>query len=101
MAKSCGGQDAKASFTVAVQSSPDHVVDLTWVASKSKDVVGYNVYRGADGWYWWKINSSLTASTTYSDSTVADKTVYYYATTAVDIEGHESKKSNIVKSTIP
>jgi|SRR5579872_1645212 len=101
LAKSCGGQTAKASFTVAVQSTPYHVVDLNWAASKSKDVVGYNIYRGADGWYWSKINSNLNAATTYSDSTVANKTVYYYATTAVDIEGHESKKSNVVKSTIP
>ena len=100
-AKGCGGQVANASYTVVVQAAPNHVVDLNWVASKTKDVVGYNVYRGADGLYWKKINSSLDASTSYSDSTVADRTLYYYATTAVDVNGHESQKSNIVKSTIP
>jgi hypothetical protein len=100
-AKGCGGNVANASYTVVVQSAPDHVVDLNWVASKTKDVVGYNVYRGADGLYWKKINSSLDGSTSYSDSTVADRTIYYYATTAVDVNGHESQKSNIVKSTIP
>lgn len=100
-AKSCHGQVAKASYTVAVQATPNHVVDLNWKASKTKDVMGYNVYRGADGLYWRRINVSLNASTTYSDSTVANRTVYYYATTAVDVNGHESIKSNIVKSTIP
>jgi Putative Ig domain len=100
-ARGCGGNVANASFTVVVQSAPNHVVDLSWVASKTKDVVGYNVYRGADGEYWRRINSGLNASTSYSDSTVADRTVYYYATTAVDVNGHESQKSNIVKSTIP
>ena len=100
-AKSCHGQVAKASYTVTMQALPNHVVDLNWKASKTKDVAGYNVYRGADGMYWRKINVSLNASTTYSDSTVANKTIYYYATTAVDVHGHESVKSNVVKSTIP
>lgn len=100
-AKSCQGQTAKASYTVTVQAHPNHVVDLGWKASRTKDVVGYNIYRGADGLYWRKINVSLNASTTYSDSTVANKTVYFYATTAVDVKGRESIKSNIVKSTIP
>ena len=100
-AKSCHGLVAKASYTVAVQAAPYHVVDLQWKASKTKDVVGYNIYRGADGLYWKRINLSLNGSTTYSDSTVANSTVYYYATTAVDVHGHESIKSNIVKSTIP
>jgi len=100
-AKSCHGQIAKASYTVTIQALPNHVVDLGWKASKTKDVVGYNIYRGADGLYWRRINVGLDAATTYSDSTVANKTVYYYATTAVDVNGHESRKSNIVKSTIP
>jgi hypothetical protein len=37
----------------------------------------------------------------YSDSTVANSTTYYYATTAVDIYGHESSKSTAVKAVIP
>jgi hypothetical protein len=44
---------------------------------------------------------SLAASTIYSDSTVADSSTYYYAASAVDIQGKESKKSNIARAVIP
>jgi hypothetical protein len=100
-ATSCGGSVAKASPTIVIQSKSDHVVDLSWNASTSTDVSGYNIYRGPDGKSWRKINASLAASTTYDDSTVADSSTYYYAATAVDIYGNESKKSNIANSTIP
>jgi len=100
-ATGCGGHVSQESYTIVVQKSADHVVDLNWKASKSKDVVGYNVYRGSDGKLWTKINTNLTASTLYSDLTVADSSKYYYATTAVDLDGNESNKSNIVTATIP
>jgi len=41
------------------------------------------------------------ASTLYSDLTVADHCTYFYSTTAIDIQGNESVKSNIAKSAIP
>lgn len=100
-ATGCGGGIAKASYKVVVQSKPNHVVDLSWHPSSSTDVAGYNVYRGPDGKLWKKINVSLTASTVYSDSTAANSSAYYYAATAVDIKGNESKKSNIAKAAIP
>ncbi len=100
-AKACNGSSAQQSYTVAIQSSPNHVVDLSWDASTTNDVVGYNVYRGADGQYWVKINPSLNSSTAYTDSSAANETTYFYATTAVDSSGNESGKSNIVQTTIP
>ena len=100
-ATGCGGHVATASYKVVVQSSADHTVDLSWNPSTTKDVTGYNVYRGPDGKTWSKVNSSLAASTYYNDSTVADSSTYYYATTAVDTKGKESNKSNIVTSKIP
>jgi hypothetical protein len=100
-AKGCGGHTVQASYKVIIQATADHVVDLSWHPSSTTDVVGYNVYRGPDGKSWSKISLSLAASTIYSDSTVADKSTYYYAATAVDIHGNESKKSNIAKSSIP
>ena len=100
-ATGCGGAVAKHSYKVVVQATPNHVVDLSWHPSSSSDVAGYNIYRGPDGKSWKKINVSLTASTVYSDSTAANKTTYYYAATAVDIKGAESRKSNIAKSVIP
>jgi len=100
-ARACDGHSAKASYKVVIQVAADHVVDLSWHPSTTLDVAGYNIYRGPDGKSWSKINSSLAASTMYSDSTVADKSTYYYAATAVDVKGSESKKSNIAKSSIP
>jgi len=92
---------SKVSYKVVIQASANHVVDLSWTASTSGDVVGYNVYRGPDGATWKRINASVIASTHYGDSTVANRTTYYYATTAVDIYGHESGKSKPAKAVIP
>lgn len=100
-ATGCGGGVAKASYQVVVQSRPDHVVELNWHPSRSTDVAGYNLYRGPDGKTWSKINVSLAPSTAYSDSTAANSSKYYYAATAVDIKGKESRKSNIAKTVIP
>lgn len=100
-AKACNGASAQQSYTVVIQRAANHVVDLSWVPSITKDVVGYNIYRGADSKYWKKINSSVDASTAYTDNAAADSTTYYYATTAVDVYGNESTKSNIVQTTIP
>jgi hypothetical protein len=97
----CGGQFAQVSYKVVIQATANHVVDLSWKASASGDVAGYNVYRGPDGTTWTKINPSLTAATLYSDATVANDATYYYATTAVDLYGHESKKTAPVKAVIP
>jgi fibronectin type 3 domain-containing protein len=43
----------------------------------------------------------LIGSTAYYDSTVANRTTYYYATTAVDIYGEESNMSAAVEAVIP
>jgi fibronectin type 3 domain-containing protein len=79
-----------------------HSVNLSWTASTSTDVAGYNVYRAlytnsACGTLS-KINSALITSTVYTDSTVANSTSYCYATTAVDTSNNESSDSNIVSN---
>ena len=99
----CGGAVSRASYKVVIQgtSTPDYVVDLSWSASTSGDVVGYNVYRGPNGTTWSKINSNLVSPTLYSDSTVASGTKYYYATTAVNASGDESSKSTPIEVVVP
>ena len=97
----CGGKTSQVSYKVVIQGTANHVVDLSWKASTSSDVAGYNVYRGPDGSTWTKINPSVIASTLYDDSTVANGSTYYYATTAVDVEGRESSKSAAVKAVVP
>jgi hypothetical protein len=97
----CGAESSQASYRVVIQSTAIHVVDVTWKASSSPDVAGYNLYRSLDGINWKRINTSLIASTLYTDSTVANGTTYYYAATAVDISGLESIKTATVKAVIP
>jgi len=76
-------------------------VNLSWDPSTSQ-VVGYNVYRGAQsGGPFTMINTQLDPNTAYTDSTVADGQTYYYVTTAVNSGGQESSYSNLTEAVIP
>ena len=78
-----------------------HTVDLSWAASTSADVSGYNVYRAVytdSCESFFKINSVLITSTSYTDAEVTNGTSYCYATTAVNTSDVESGYSNIVAS---
>jgi len=98
---SCNGIVAKHACKIVVQAAHNHVVDLSWDAPKSGDIMGYNIYRAPDGKLWTKMTSSPRASTAFTDLTVANNSTYYYAATAVAAGGGESKKSNIARTTIP
>lgn len=79
-----------------------HTVSLTWTASTSSNVAGYNVYRGTvTGGPYGKQNTSLVAGTTYTDSTVQSGQTYYYVATAVDTSGNESAYSNQAQAVVP
>ena len=78
-----------------------HSVDLSWNASTSTDVNGYNIYRAVyttSCGSFSKINSSLNASMSYTDPAVTSGTSYCYAATAVDSNNAESGYSNIVSN---
>ena len=77
-------------------------VSLSWVASMSPEVAGYNIYRktSLSGSYA-RINSKLNPDTSYPDATVIHGTTYYYATTAVNSKGKESGYSNRVEVVVP
>src|SRR5579862_2872087 len=75
----CGKHQSRVSYMVVIQPGPFHVVDLSWNASTSQNVAGYNLYRGSDGMNWQRMNTGgLIASTLYSDSTASDGSRYYY-----------------------
>jgi Protein of unknown function (DUF1573)/Abnormal spindle-like microcephaly-assoc'd, ASPM-SPD-2-Hydin len=82
--------------------APTHSVNLSWTASTSTDVVGYNLYRAlfsnSTCGAFAKINPVPDTATLYTDSTVANSTAYCYATTAVDTSNAESSYSNIVSN---
>jgi len=78
-----------------------HSVTLTWTASTST-VSGYNVYRSTvSGGPYTKVNSSLIAATTYTDTTVQASTTYFYVVTSVDSSNVESANSTEVSGTVP
>jgi hypothetical protein len=79
-----------------------HSVSLSWVASTSSTVVGYNIYRGSvSGGPYTMLNSTPQAGLSYTDMTVLAGQTYYYVVTAVDGSGNESVVSNEVAVTIP
>jgi hypothetical protein len=79
---------------------PQHSVNLSWKASTSQNVIGYNVYRrGTSGLV--KINSVPVTGTSYVDSIVQPGQTYYYVTKAVSATGTESSPSNEVQAPIP
>jgi len=96
-----------ASNSVTVQSltgigAVAHTVDLSWNASTSQDVIGYNVYRGpTSGGPYQKINPMLDPSTVYTDSNVGNGNTYYYVATAVNSSDQESVYSNEAQAVIP
>ena len=78
-----------------------HSVDLSWGASSSSNVVGYNVYRaGASGGPYATVMSA-NSGTTFVDASVQAGQKYYYVVTAVDTSGTESVYSNQVQAIIP
>ena len=85
-----------------IGATTQHTVDLSWNASTSTSVSGYNVYRStASGGPYTKINASINSSMNYSDSTVQSGQTYYYVTTAVSSTGTESAYSNQVTAVVP
>ena len=95
------GSPAMVTLTGTGVTPVAHSSTLSWTASTST-VVGYNVYRSTtSGSYGAPLNGSLVTGLTYTDTTVANGTTYYYVTTAVDGNGNESVVSNEVQAVIP
>ena len=79
-----------------------HSVVLTWAASTSSGVVGYNIYRSTvSGGPYVILDSALVSADTYTDSTVQSGTTYCYVVRSVDNTGAESVNSSQVQATIP
>ncbi|MGD0568373.1 MAG: choice-of-anchor D domain-containing protein [Candidatus Sulfotelmatobacter sp.] len=93
---------ASATVTGTGVAAPVHTVSLSWTASTSPNIVGYNIYRrtGTTGSFT-QINSGLIATTTYVDTSVADGQTYYYETTAVNSTNEESEPTTPVSAVIP
>lgn len=91
-----------ATFSITVAQGTAYSVSLTWTASPSSGVAGYNVYRSTvSGNSYAKINTSEVAGLGYVDGTVLDGDTYFYVLTAVDGSGNESGYSIQVQMVIP
>jgi hypothetical protein len=92
---------------VALSGNGIHAVDVSWDASSTPGIAGYNLYRGTvpGGPYPDKINTALIPGTTYEDTNVMLCTTYYYVATAVEIldDGGQSESgySNEYGAAIP
>jgi hypothetical protein len=80
-----------------------HSVSLSWNASTSKNVVGYNIYRYIQGGSGGRqqLNSSPIPSTNCIDGSVQDGQTYEYWARAVNSGGVESVDSNLAVAPIP
>ena len=78
-----------------------HSVNLSWAASSTTGVVGYNVYRGSVSGGPYAQVSSNDAGLTYTDSGVSAGQTYYYVVTTVDSTGTESTYSNQAQVVVP
>jgi hypothetical protein len=104
MTLSSNGQTA---LTVPIQGNGvaplAHRVDITWNASISSGVQGYNVYRsGVSGGPYSKITPTLAATAlSFGDGSPVSGKTYFYIVTAVDGSGVESLASKEVNVTVP
>jgi hypothetical protein len=78
-----------------------HAISLAWTASTSS-VIGYNVYTSSQaGGPYTKMNSSPSASLSYSDTNVVSGDSYYFVVTSENSSGVESAYSNQAMALIP
>jgi hypothetical protein len=88
--------------STAVTTTIQHSVVLSWKASTSTNLKGYNIYRASvAGGAFTKLTAAPMATTAYTDGTVASGRTYYYVTTAVDSNNAESGYSNQATAVVP
>jgi hypothetical protein len=94
-----GANQAGVNFTATALQT--HTVALTWAASATTTVSGYNVYRSTINGSGYAKIASLGLVFAYTDTNVQNCSTYYYVTTAVDSTGAESSFSNQTTAVIP
>jgi len=86
--------------------SSSHYMALTWTASNSPSIVGYNVYRGSQsGGPYSLLTPAPINALAYTDSAVISGSTYFYVVTTVGTNPPynpvESLNSAVVSGTIP
>jgi hypothetical protein len=89
-------------LTAPLSGTGVHAVDLSWIASSSTSVPGYNAYRASvSGGPYAQLNSTPVTGTSYRDASVQPGQRYYYVITAVNADHSESSYSNQVQVEVP
>ncbi len=107
-----GQRTATLSITDNATNSPQTVilsgtgcpdVILSWTASPTPGVIGYDIYRGtaSGGESGTPINSAPVNTTTYVDANVRAGTTYYYVLRSVNANGVQSPASNETRANVP
>ena len=82
--------------------SSGHSVGLSWDASGSSGVIGYNVYRVAlPSAKYLRLSHAPVSGLAFTDGTVETGKTYSYVVTAVNSDGEESLYSQPVTATVP
>jgi fibronectin type 3 domain-containing protein len=89
--------------TASLSGTGTHDVMLSWTASASSGVAGYNIYRGttSGGESSTALNSTPVTGDTYTDENVTAGATYYYVVMAVSSGGVQSAASNEADATVP
>jgi fibronectin type 3 domain-containing protein len=94
-------------FLIAFPSAcraKSHYVDLSWKAPSSSPIpiVGYNIYRSADGGLSYvQLNASPIKETKYRDGLIENGRNYRYVVKSVSAKGVESTPSNTFEANFP
>ncbi|HXJ91311.1 MAG TPA: fibronectin type III domain-containing protein [Terriglobia bacterium] len=96
-----GGGKVSGGGSIMAPAAPSHSVTLTWTASTTSGVTGYNVYRSTTtGGPYTKLTSTAVTGTSYTDSSVTAGSTYYYVATAL-VGTSESGYSTQASATVP
>jgi len=82
--------------TGLVAITGEDFVSLSWDSNKETDLAGYRVWRRSASEEEFAALTELIAENVYHDSKVEKNQRYYYAITALDVNGNESQRSEAV-----
>jgi hypothetical protein len=89
--------------SISLSGTGAHDVILSWTASTTPGVLGYDVYRGttSGGESSTPLNSSPINGITFTDSNVTAGQAYYYVITTVNSNDAQSGSSSETSVTVP
>ncbi len=102
VASNATGSPTTVALSGTGQTASSRSVALTWSASPTSGISGYNVFRATSsgGYGPTPLNPSPVSALTYTDTTVVSGLTYFYVVTAVNSAGN-SPNSNEVPASIP